>query len=171
MSGDDLTEIYDEPTIGVRYVVRISRTAAGARTYTVGASLPEAYDGSKLEDDGHALSRLFAIENTVRYLLDHETDGTMPVPEDTPAPTITDSARRLLAITGLPGTDHADGWYTLDEMVEGTGANRSYLKELLAAMRKRGEVEMQRGGGRGRVTRYRLITARTARETRDGAPG
>jgi hypothetical protein len=54
----DLTEIYEGGTGAPRYVVRLSRTTTGTRTYTVGVSL----NGADIAD---AVTDLFRLERAV----------------------------------------------------------------------------------------------------------
>lgn len=158
MTDAAVEELYsDDGGAGVRYVVRLSRTATGTRTYTVGMTLPESYQSHRQSDsiysDGQAIARLFAIEDAVRMLI--EADPNKPRPEvlRRAAPTVHDRTVRNMSIT-RPSTN---SWYTLDELVKGTGASRTQVRTQLHKLVTDGLAEVEEGGGKARPSRYRLV--------------
>lgn len=167
--SDDLGEIYNEGD-GARIVVRLSRTATGTRTYTVGMSMPMRDEPVLLPDpfapkattDGDRISRLFAIEEVVRLLLDN--DGVIPPAAITelPDPGKPTSVRKVQDVMALGPASAGwggDGWYTTAELVAALGVSRQYVVGLLRKLVEQGSVEYERGGGPGRPSRYRLVTA------------
>jgi hypothetical protein len=171
MTDAAVVDLYgdDDNRPGVRYVVRLSRTATGTRTYTVGMTLPETYDPSAkpnaLRSDGEAIARLFAIEDAMRLLI--EADPAKPRPEvlRRAAPTVHDRTVRVMSVSKPFGTGKendrvnagVNGWYTLDELVKGTGASRTQVRTQLHKLVADGLAEVEEGGGKGRQSHYRLV--------------
>lgn len=152
--SDDLGEIYSEGDT-TRYVVRVSRTATGTRTYTAGVSIPGG-DGTR---DGEYLARLFAIEDVVAGLIDREA-AVLPAnvrrfPPIVPKPDAAQRAETELAKGRMSGK--GDGWYTTPELVKVLGVSRQHVVSLLTKMRDAGAVEKEQGEG-GRPSRYRLVS-------------
>lgn len=123
-----------------RFVIRLSRTATGTRTYTVGATMPVTPD-----TDALVITRLFALDSLVRDLLDG--NGRIgPIGE---APRKADGMLPLMT---------AGRWYTTPELGKALGMERTSIRKLLGDLVKRGLVEYERGSGRSRPSRYRLAS-------------
>jgi hypothetical protein len=144
-----MDEIYSRKTDGIEYVVRLSRTAQGVRTYTVGASIPDA----EYRDD--AVSRLFDLERAVVA----EIDGNGSASARRSGNSLTAQMRRTMVLNRLRQTG---GWETTAEILAGVGAavrSRSQLVADLSALVRDGLVEKEEGGqGRGKHSRYRLAS-------------
>lgn len=143
---DELTAEYEsgEP----RLVIRLSRTASGVRTYTVGASLPlrEGTDG-----DATAISRVFAVDELVRSLIDNPESG----------PTL---HRQLSAATMLASVptvaalnENGSEWVTAAALAAKMGKSRRSLSRYVADAMAAGAIEAKIGGGRGKPTLYRVV--------------
>lgn len=143
---DELTDVYgDEP----RMVIRLSRTAGGVRTYTVGASLPMR---SGIEGDAEAISRVFAVDELVRSLLDNpasHADGLL----DGLAPTL------AIATLDAKGDKGEDGWYTAESIAAVQGVHVRTVQRQMATAVKSGAIERKLGGGKGKRTLYRVPVA------------
>lgn len=135
---DELTAEYEtgEP----RLVIRLSRTASGVRTYTVGASLPlrQGTDG-----DADAISRVFAVDELVRSLIDNPAPG----------PSL---HRQLSAATTVASLPADDEWITAAELAAKMGKSRRSLSRYVADGIAAGAIEAKIGGGRGKPTLYRV---------------
>lgn len=140
---DDIYPEGGEP----RLVIRLSRTATGTRTYTVGASMPVSPDR-----DGETIARLFAVDEVVRRLLDGSGKAVDETPE---VPRKADGMLPLL---------NAGQWYTTPELGTALGIKRSTLRGLLNDLKRRGLLDYQRGTGRTRPSRYRLSQPVTVTE-------
>jgi hypothetical protein len=155
----DLTEIYEDGSGPPRYVVRLSRTAQGVRTYTVGASLPEG------EITERSVTRLFDLERAVLRELDGPRRSAARAGRG-----VTATLRRSIIVEELrirrttaraSGLD-LEGWTTTPELVAGiSGAKRSQLVADLAVLVRDGLVEVQ--GSKGRTpSRYRLAAQKVS---------
>jgi hypothetical protein len=142
---DELTDVYEsgEP----RLVIRLSRTASGVRTYTVGASLPlrEGTDG-----DAGAISRVFAVDELVRSLIDNPTPG----------PSLHRQLAAATTVAAMPAAGKADAgaeWITAAELAAKMGKSRRTLGRYVADGIAAGAIEAKIGGGRGKPTLYRVV--------------
>ena len=124
------------------YVVRLSRTATGTRTYTVGASLTAS------EDLEAAVARLFALE----ALVVDNIDGKAQRSARYSSMSVAASLRRSILVEKLR---RAGDWLTTAEMV-GPNEHRSQVVADLAALVKADVVEYERGKGGNYPSRYRL---------------
>lgn len=139
-------EIYDEGG-EPRLVIRLSRTAGGVRTYTVGASLPLR---AGTEGDADAISRVFAVDELVRSLIDN--------PDGTVAPTLRRQLAASTAVAALP-TANGGEWITADDLAAKMGKSRRTLRRYVADGIAAGAIEARIGGGRGKPTMYRVVSA------------
>lgn len=143
MSEDDVYAAGD----GLVYVVRLSRTAQGQRTYTVGASIP---DGQYSQD---AIERLFDIERAVTA----ELDGPH-VSAKRSGGSLAAVLRRTMVLNVLR---QAGDWLTTAVIQERSGGavrSRSQLVADLSALLRDGYVEKEQGSGRHKPSTYRITT-------------
>jgi hypothetical protein len=143
----DLTEIYEDGTGEPRYVVRLSRTTTGARTYTVGVSL----NGADIAD---AVTDLFRLERAVI----NEIDGPRKSARQS-GNGVAAQLRRSLIVEALRRSQKvSDGaWMTTAVMlaVIEPKMRRPQLVADLSALVNAGVVEVEQSKGRT-PSRYRL---------------
>jgi hypothetical protein len=143
---DDLTGM--DAGDGTTFVVRLSRTAQGVRTYTVGASIP---DGEYKPD---TVERLFDLERAIVA----ELDG-VNVSSKRSGGSLTAQLRRTIILNVLRQSGGI--WMATAVILDRTGGavrSRSQLVADLSALVRDGLVEYEAGGkGRGASSRYRLV--------------
>jgi hypothetical protein len=143
----DLTEIYEDGNGAPRYVVRLSRTTTGTRTYTVGMSLNAA-------DIADAVTDLFRLERAVI----NEIDGPRKSARQS-GNGVAAQLRRSLIVEALRRSQKvSDGaWMTTAVMlaVIEPKMRRPQLVADLSALVNAGVVEVEQSKGRT-PSRYRL---------------
>jgi hypothetical protein len=143
----DLTEIYEDGVGAPRYVVRLSRTTTGTRTYTVGMSLNAA-------DIADAVTDLFRLERAVI----NEIDGPRKSARQS-GNGVAAQLRRSLIVEALRRSQKvSDGaWMTTAVMlaVIEPKMRRPQLVADLSALVNAGVVEVEQSKGRT-PSRYRL---------------
>jgi hypothetical protein len=143
----DLTEIYEGGTGAPRYVVRLSRTTTGTRTYTVGVSL----NGADIAD---AVTDLFRLERAVI----NEIDGPRKSARQSGNGVAAQLRRSLIVETLRRSQKVSDGaWMTTAVMlaVIEPKMRRPQLVADLSALVNAGVVEVEQSKGRT-PSRYRL---------------
>lgn len=145
---------------GAPFVIRLSRNASGARTYTVGATL------GRDETPEAVVEALFAIERMVAAGMEGKVEkAAREVP-------LTAQLRRSIIVSALQkgaGVIDAEGtiggvWMTTGEIVKAIpGAHRSQVVTDLKALTEQGIVEYERGKGGNYPSRYRLATQKGAK--------
>lgn len=138
------------------FVIRLSRTASGSRTYTIGATL------GRDEVPEHVVAALFELERLVNEGMVEPVRQSKPRAERDN--TLRDLRRSVLieALRKMPIPEAFregwDGWYTTSQIVTalGNGNHRSQVVADLKSLVADGLVEYQRGKGGNYPSRYRL---------------
>jgi hypothetical protein len=140
-------------------VVRISHTASGARTWTIGATAPLTPGGQ-----GELLARLLAVDDAMTALNEGQSAGQLVSAGDGD-PTLTEQLRRSLIVSALrqatiwhpeDGEDKPQGWLRSADIVAAVGGSRARIVADLQALVRAGVIEYRAGGGRSRPSTYRL---------------
>lgn len=156
------------------FVIRLSRTASGARTYTVGASLGQMRADGNAAQDAAVVARLFALEALVVARMEQPAKrGKAPRGES-----VASQLRKSLVVEVLRKAAARDvrpprspnhlraneGWAMTPAIVEALGpdAHRSQVIEDLKALVAAGVVEYQRGKGGNYPSKYRLAPEKGA---------
>lgn len=146
----DLTEIYEEGDGPPRYVVRLSRTATGSRTYTVGMSLAAP------DIDTDAVTALFRLEKAVMDVI----DGKATRSSRHSGQNVAANLRRSIIVEVLRKADLNDpGTQITTEQIRQTlnpQPHRSQLVADLSALVKAGVLDKTEAPGK--PSRYRLVT-------------
>lgn len=160
-----------EVPVDGQVVVRLSRTATGTRTYTVGLSLPLLSSDAQRVD---ALTRLFAVDDAVRDRIDRPRTAVAPstaadasrnteralrlslllerMRQTAATPGVATMATDAVAMgTSFPG----HGWLTAADLMT-EGVTRTRLINDLHALVGAGLIDYQRGGGKARPSFYRV---------------
>lgn len=141
-------------------VVRISHTASGARTWTVGATAPLTPGGQ-----GDLLARLLAVDDAMTALNAGQSAGELVSAGDVGNgdPTLTEQLRRSLIVSVLRraaenGPAQPEGfWVPSAAIVAAVGGSRARIVADLQALVRVGMVEYRPGGGRQHPSLYRLV--------------
>lgn len=165
----DMEGIYDSEPGLVNFVVRLSRTATGLRTYTAGASLPDKLTEDELKS---ALRRLFQIEKAIIADIDGPRRSARASGNGMAA-----QLRRSIVIAKLEGAikDYRaakvkigrtaeqraaldrGGWLTTTEILSRIpNAKRPQLSADLSYLVNEGVLEVEQSKGRN-PSRYRLV--------------
>lgn len=151
---------------GGMLVVRISRTASGARTWTVGVTAPLA-GGVSADGDAALITRLLAVDDAI--MAANEGQPITP-PSEHIESTLTEQLRRSLVLgvlrkrTSTAVETAGSGmqtWMTSAEIVAAVGGSRGRIVADLQALVRADLVEYKPGGGRLHPSLYRLIVAGT----------
>lgn len=150
-------------------IVRLSETATGKRTYTVGLSLAlAATEGQR----NRAIANLFATDTRVRWLLAHppEEPGIGAAARARPDDRRNDTERvlrlsvlveRMKVMTAklgrvIPDSD-AVGWLVVADLLTPDTSRTRIVTDLMMLVRADPPVvEYRKGGGHGRPSFYRL---------------
>ena len=138
-------------------VVRISHTASGARTWTIGATAPLTPGGQ-----GPLLERLLAVDDAMTKLNAGQSAGELESAGDVSNgdPTLTEQLRRSLIVSVLrqvrDASGDGSGWTPSASIVAAVGGSRARIVADLQALVRAGVLEYRAGGGRSRPSTYRL---------------
>jgi len=146
------------------FVIRLSRTASGSRTYTVGASL------GRDETPEGVVAALFEIERLVAAGMEQKpTKPTVVKERDN---TIAQLRRSVLleVLKGSVDGWGGEGWVTTAEIVTalGSGNHRSQVVNDLKVLVADGLVEYQRGKGGNYPSTYRLAVKQPKSKAQKG---
>jgi DNA-binding HxlR family transcriptional regulator len=142
MAEDDVYEAKTED--GIVYVLRVSKTTQGVRTYTVGASVPDR-DYSQ-----RAVRRLFEIEKLVAREIEGPRSSSVYSGNS-----LTAQMRRTMIINRMRQTTD---WWTTNEIMAHLDAvkSRSQLVADLSYLAREGLLDYEQGTGRHQQSRYRV---------------
>lgn len=149
MSELDIEAAGTEPS----YVVRLSRTAQGVRTYTVGMSVP--VDRYAAE----TVTGLFELERAVIAEIDGDNASAKRSGGSLAA-----QMRRTIVLNVLR---QVGDWMVTADILSRVGGgvrSRSQLVADLSALTRDGWVEYEQGTGRHKQSRYRIAPGREARK-------
>lgn len=138
-------------------VVRISRTAAGMRTWTVGATAPLGTSADDVIPVVLAYDDALALLTGTRGNGSDVGDGVLGAGEQS----LTDVLARSILMAQLSKAPadperYPDGWVTTAQL-GGVGGSRAKVVRDLQALARAGMVEYLPGGGRGKQSLYRAI--------------
>jgi DNA-binding transcriptional ArsR family regulator len=131
-----------------RYVLRLSRVASGARTWTVGASMGEA------ADEGQVAARLLSIDAAIEARVRGQIPRQHPAGTDGGEVNLTSQLARTLILTSLTS---AGEWVPTSDLLESTKLARTTLVYHLNRLVSAGLVEKRQGKGASDVSTYRLV--------------
>ena len=179
MGGDNLVAEQGE---GAAYVVRVSRTAGGVRTWTVGATLAD------MARSGEVVANVLALDDALLIATMAPPAGD-PIPTKVPdkptakadKPTPTATLGRQLKLSLLAGRLEREfhwvqqnglTWVSVSDIMGVLGipaSGRSRLIKDLHELVRAGLLEYRpSGGGRGRASMYHYIGGRKVMPTPAG---
>jgi hypothetical protein len=153
----DMTEIYEEGNGPPRYVARLSRTAQGVRTFTVGMSL----NGDAISDE--AVGRLFALENAITRQIDGPRKSAKLSGQSVTAQlrkSLVVELLRKLSTAGKRSGQFVPRELTTQELLAGLpNTTRSQLVADLSALVREGVLDVEQSKGRN-PSKYRLAAGK-----------